>query len=83
MAEMLRYRVILEPEAPEDGGFNVIIPAFPTAHTCGDTIQECKANAIEVIEMMLEHYRELDLPMPEPDALDAPVLFVDIHPPAA
>jgi hypothetical protein len=28
----LSYRVILEPDE-DDGGFNVVIPSFPTAHT--------------------------------------------------
>lgn len=49
----LHYRVILEPE--EDGGYNVVVPAFPNAHTCGDTREEAIANAREVIELMLEH----------------------------
>jgi len=56
MAEStLRYRVILEPE--EEGGYNVVIPAFPNAHTCGNTREEATSNAREVIELMLEHFQ--------------------------
>jgi antitoxin HicB len=43
----ITYSVILEPEA--DGGFSVIVPALPEAHTQGDTIEEALANAREVI----------------------------------
>ena len=46
------YAVILEPEA--EGGFSVIIPALPEAHTQGETIEECLANAREVIALVLE-----------------------------
>jgi antitoxin HicB len=45
------YAVILEPEA--EGGFSVIIPALPEAHTQGETVEECLANAREVIELVL------------------------------
>ena len=48
----LSYRVILEPDE-DDGGFNVVIPAFPTAHTQGDDVEEALRNAREVIELEL------------------------------
>ena len=49
----LRYRIILEPQ--DEGGYNVVIPAFPHGHTCGDTIAECLANAREVIELEIAY----------------------------
>ncbi|MHB8141861.1 MAG: type II toxin-antitoxin system HicB family antitoxin [Vulcanimicrobiaceae bacterium] len=82
MAEAtLRYRVILEPE--EEGGFNVVVPAFPNAHTCGDTREEAIANAREVIELMLDHYRASGRDVPASDPENAPIVMVEVHAPAA
>ena len=41
------YRVILEP-GPDKSAYNVIIQAFPKAHTWGSTLAEALANAREV-----------------------------------
>jgi antitoxin HicB len=49
------YAVILEPE-PE-GGFSVVVPALPEAHTQGETIDEALANASEVIAAVLADRR--------------------------
>ena len=80
MAE-LRYRVILEPE--EEGGYSVVIPAFPHGHTQGDTVEEALANAREVILLEIEYLRERDLPVPESDSPEASIEFVSVHSPAA
>ena len=77
----LRYRVILEPE--EEGGFHVVIPAFPHGHTCGETIEECLANAREVIELEIAYLHDKGLPIPESDTPTAPIEFVSIPAPAA
>ncbi len=62
------YHVILEPEPAEDGGgYSVVIPAFPAAHTQGDTVDECLANAREVIALEMGYARDKGLPIPEPD----------------
>ena len=76
------YKVILEPEA--DGGFNVVIPAFPHAHTCGDTVEESLAHAREVIELELEvmHERGEEIPAPDGDA-EVRVERVEVTAPAA
>ena len=50
------YRIILEPE-PDGSAYNVIIPAFPHAHTFGGTVPEAMANAREIIELELEAAR--------------------------
>ena len=53
----LSYRVILEPE-PDGSAYNVILPAFPHAHTFGDTVADAMNNARELIELELEVARE-------------------------
>ncbi|MGH7728374.1 MAG: type II toxin-antitoxin system HicB family antitoxin [Vulcanimicrobiaceae bacterium] len=65
----LSYRVILEPDA-DDGGFNVVIPAFPTAHTQGDDAEDALRNAREIIELELGYLAERGLPIPPSDAED-------------
>ena len=81
VGETLRYRVILEPEA--DGGFNVVVPSFPNAHTCGGSRDEAIANAREVIELMLDHYRSTGRDLPPSDLDDAPIIMLEVHAPAA
>ena len=80
MAE-LRYRVILEPE--DEGGYSVVIPAFPHGHTQGDTAEEALANAREVILLEIEYLRDRSLPIPESDSPEAPIQFVSVQSPAA
>jgi predicted RNase H-like HicB family nuclease len=63
----LAYRVILEPE-PDGSAYNVIIPAFPHAHTFGATVEEAMANAREVIELELEVSRDRQEEIPISDA---------------
>jgi len=46
------YAVVLEPKTK--GGYSVCIPALPEAHTQGETIEECLANAREVLALVLE-----------------------------
>lgn len=77
----LRYRVILEPE--DEGGYSVVIPAFPHGHTQGDTIEEALANAREVILLEIGYLHERGLPIPDSDSPDAPIEFVSVHSPAA
>jgi antitoxin HicB len=83
MAENRAYRVILEEDA-EAGGFVVRIPAFPHAHTQGDTVDDALANAREVIALEIEVATERGEEIPAPDA-HVPVLVerVSVAPPAA
>lgn len=67
VAEM-RYAVILEPAEPDEGGFNVIIPALPEAHTQGETVEECLRNAREVAELCIGYRREHNIDVPSSDA---------------
>jgi predicted RNase H-like HicB family nuclease len=70
MAEVRAYRVLLTPD-PEDGGFNVRVPAFPAIHTQGDDVQDALAMAQDAIVLELEVARERGLLPPAPDADDA------------
>jgi predicted RNase H-like HicB family nuclease len=76
----LAYRVILEPE-PDGSAYNVIIPAFPHAHTFGATVEEAMANAREVIELELEVARERNEEIPPSD--NGHVVIATITIPAA
>jgi predicted RNase H-like HicB family nuclease len=81
MAEAaLSYIVILEPET--EGGFSVVIPALPEAHTQGETIDECLANAREVIELVLESRAERGEDIP-PSDFGVRVERVEVTSPAA
>jgi predicted RNase H-like HicB family nuclease len=62
---VLSYRVILEPE-PDGTAYNVIVPAFPHAHTFGSSVAEAMANGREVIE--LEEARSRRDAIPPSDA---------------
>lgn len=59
------YTVVLEPES--EGGFSVHVPAFRGAHTQGETVEECLANAREVIELHAEILIERGEPLPPSD----------------
>ncbi len=44
---MRTYTIVVEPE--ETGGYYVIVPALPGCFTRGDTLDECRENAVEAI----------------------------------
>ncbi|MBV8580679.1 MAG: type II toxin-antitoxin system HicB family antitoxin [Candidatus Eremiobacteraeota bacterium] len=79
MALERSYAVVLEPEA--EGGFSVHIPAFRGAHTQGETIEECLANARDVIEAYIEVFAEHGEPLPPSDT--AQFVSISIPSPAA
>ena len=78
----LAYRVILEPE-PDRSAYNVIVPAFPGAHTWGGTVDEALAHAREVIELEIEDRRERGEPFPPSDVDTLVVETITIAVPAA
>ena len=47
----LHYAVVLEPE---DGAYNVIVPALPEAHTWGESVEHALEMAREVIQLVVE-----------------------------
>ena len=73
------YSVVLRPE-PE-GGFTVLVPAFPEIVSYGETESEALAMAKEAIELSLEHRVATgdDIPAPERSQLG----HVTVHLPSA
>ena len=59
------YTITLRPE-PE-GGFTVLVPAFPEIVTYGEDVPEALAMAKDAIELSLEHRiaEGMDVPVPE------------------
>jgi antitoxin HicB len=56
------------PFQPEpEGGFTVSCPKLPPVVTYGETLEEARANAREVIELCLAVMREDGQPIPLPD----------------
>ena len=49
---MMVYTVVLTPD-PEDGGWNVTVPALPGCFTNAETVDEALARAKEAIEAYL------------------------------
>jgi predicted RNase H-like HicB family nuclease len=78
----LAYRVILEPE-PDKSAYNVIVPAFPKAHTWGGTVAEALAHAREVIELEIEDRQGRGEPVPPSDVDTLVVETVTVTVPAA
>ena len=46
---MRTYTIVVEPE--ETGGYVVSVPALPGCFTHGKSIEECRARAVEAIEV--------------------------------
>jgi len=82
VVKALSYRVILQPDA-DDGGFNVVIPAFPRAHTQGDDAEDALKNAREIIELELGYLVEKGLSIPPTDAENVRIERVSVALPAA
>ena len=58
-----------------DSAFVVTLPEFPSNRTHGATYEEAARNGQEVLEMLIEMYREDGKPLPEPRVMrDPPVL---------
>jgi predicted RNase H-like HicB family nuclease len=76
----LHYAVVLEPE---DGAYNVIVPALPEAHTWGESVEHALAMAREVIQLVVEERRSRGEEIPPSDAGFARFESVSITLPAA
>lgn len=63
-----RYTVLFERLA--EGGYNVIVPAFPEICTFGDTLEEAREMAADAIKCVIESMQKDHEPIP-PDT--APV----------
>ena len=60
------YNVVLEPD-PE-GGYVVVVPAFPGCYTQGETVEEALENAKDAIRLTIEDLRERGERVPDPEA---------------
>jgi antitoxin HicB len=60
--KIYNYTVIFNP--PEEGGYDVIIPAIPEICTFGDTIEEAREMAEDAIKCYIESALELNEPIP-------------------
>ncbi|HEY0395315.1 MAG TPA: type II toxin-antitoxin system HicB family antitoxin [Candidatus Elarobacter sp.] len=78
----LAYRVILEPE-PDKSAYNVLVPAFPAAHTWGATVAEALDNAREIIELEIEDRTARGEPVPPSDVETLVLETVTVTLPAA
>jgi predicted RNase H-like HicB family nuclease len=56
MTVKVELPAIVIPES--DGGYSVIVPALGPVATCGDTLDEARANLIEAAEGYLESMHE-------------------------
>lgn len=58
-------------EDKEEGGFAVSYPDLPGCITCGETIDSAVANAMDAKRVWLETALEENVPIREPDGLEA------------
>ena len=65
-----KYTVLFEPLA--EGGYNVVVPAFPEICTFGETLDEARNMAQDAIACIIESAQELGEPIP-PDVPYEPV----------
>ena len=68
----LKYRMLIQ-WSDEDNCFLVALPDFPGQQwsTHGDTYEEAVNNGKEVLEMLVDIYREQDIPLPKPQLVTA------------
>ena len=65
---MSRYSMVIQ-WSEEDQAFIVTLPEFPNCRTHGATYEEAVKNGQEVLELVIESYREEGTPLPEPNLL--------------
>jgi len=65
------YSAVFEPT--EEGGFVVSLPAFPGLMTQGETLDEARAMAVDLLKGYLELMQERGKPIPASDASASPV----------
>jgi antitoxin HicB len=80
----LRYAVVLEPCAgDEGGGYVVTVPALPEIVTQGDTVQHALAMARDAIELTLKVRCDEGMEIPPSDGDSARLEIVSVPSPAA
>ena len=64
------YTIIIQ-WSDEDEKYIVSLPEFNTyAHTHGETYEEARKNAQEVLELLIENYQAIGKPLPQPQTLN-------------
>ncbi|MFQ6013902.1 MAG: type II toxin-antitoxin system HicB family antitoxin [Anaerolineae bacterium] len=58
------YKVTVQIEKLEEGGYLAVVPEIQGCHAEGETITEAIENAQDVARVILELIREKGLPMP-------------------
>jgi len=58
------YHVVLEPD--REGGYVVVVPAFPGCYSQGATVEEALANVKEAISLTIEDMLAHGEPVPDP-----------------
>ncbi len=71
-----RYSIVLTPDL-EEGGYVVDVPALPSCHTQGDTLEETIANAREAIAMWIKSAEKHGEDIPE-EQVPPQVMTVDV-----
>lgn len=59
------FRTIIEPDDPK--GYHGYVPALKGVHTCGDTIEEVKANLQDAITCHIQGLIKAGLAVPSAD----------------
>ncbi|BAZ15034.1 hypothetical protein NIES4071_69040 [Calothrix sp. NIES-4071] len=63
MKSLQDYTIVIRPD--DNGTFVAYVPAIPSCHAWGQTIDEARAEIVNVFEMIQEEYAEEGLVMPE------------------
>ncbi|GJD22256.1 hypothetical protein N9414_15982 [Rivularia sp. IAM M-261] len=63
MKSLQDYTIIIRPD--DNGTFVAYVPAIPSCHAWGQTMDEARAEIVNVFEMIQEEYAEEGLVMPE------------------
>lgn len=69
----MKYVYVIEKAA--DGSYSAYVPDLPGCTTCGDTVDEVKANIRDAVSLYIESLREhgeaVPLPTSSADVVDA------------
>jgi len=60
----MKYTYVIE--RGDDGSYSAYIPDLPGCVSCGDTLEELRANIAEAVSLYAEVLREQNRPMPQP-----------------
>lgn len=63
MKSLQDYTIIIRPD--DNGTFVAYVPAIPSCHAWGQTMDEARAEIVNVFEMIQEEYASEGLVMPE------------------